>query len=89
VKLRKFNYPVIFDATHSVQLPSSKNGSSGGEAEYVPYLARAAAAVGCDGIFMEVHPNPALASSDKYSQIDLSTFSSILKDLSSILSVLK
>jgi 2-dehydro-3-deoxyphosphooctonate aldolase (KDO 8-P synthase) len=55
---------VVFDATHSVQLPGGKGDSSGGQREFVPVLARAAIAAGVSGVFMETHPNPAVALSD-------------------------
>jgi 2-dehydro-3-deoxyphosphooctonate aldolase (KDO 8-P synthase) len=64
VILRKFGYPVVFDATHSVQLPGGKGFCSGGEREFVPYLSRAAVAVGCDGLFLEVHLSPKKALCD-------------------------
>jgi 2-dehydro-3-deoxyphosphooctonate aldolase (KDO 8-P synthase) len=63
-QLRALGYPVVFDATHSVQLPGGLGGASGGQREYVPYLARAAAAVGIDALFVEVHPDPDSAPSD-------------------------
>jgi 2-dehydro-3-deoxyphosphooctonate aldolase (KDO 8-P synthase) len=62
--MRETNCPVVFDATHSVQLPGGQGTSSGGQSEFVPVLARAAVAVGVSGIFMETHPNPAEAKSD-------------------------
>jgi 2-dehydro-3-deoxyphosphooctonate aldolase (KDO 8-P synthase) len=62
--MRALGVPVLFDATHSVQLPGAAGGRSGGNRAMVPYLARAAAAVGCDGIFFEVHPRPSKARSD-------------------------
>ena len=62
--MRDTGCPVVFDATHSVQLPGGQGTSSGGQREFVPVLARAAAAVGVAGIFMETHPNPAAAKSD-------------------------
>jgi len=62
--LRALGVPVLFDATHSVQLPGGARGRSGGNRAMVPYLARAAAAVGCDGVFFEVHPSPSTARSD-------------------------
>ncbi len=62
--MRAFGVPVLFDATHSVQLPGGGKGRSGGNRAMVPYLARAAAAVGCDGVFFEVHPRPSKARSD-------------------------
>lgn len=63
--------PVIFDVTHSVQQPGGKGGSSGGQREFAPFLARAAAAVGVDGFFIETHPNPAKALSDGPNMIPL------------------
>lgn len=62
--MRETNCPVVFDATHSVQLPGGQGTSSGGQREFVPVLARAAVAVGISGIFMETHPNPSEAKSD-------------------------
>jgi 2-dehydro-3-deoxyphosphooctonate aldolase (KDO 8-P synthase) len=62
--LRETACPVVFDATHSVQLPGGQGTSSGGQREFVPVLARAAVAVGIDGLFMETHPDPAKALSD-------------------------
>ena len=62
--MRQTGCPVVFDATHSVQLPGAQGGSSGGERQFVPVLARAAVAVGISGLFMETHPNPAQALSD-------------------------
>ncbi len=56
--MARFGYPVIFDATHSVQLPGGAGGASGGQREFVPALARAAVAAGVDGVFMEVHEDP-------------------------------
>lgn len=64
VVMRETNCPVVFDATHSVQLPGGQGTSSGGQREFVSVLARAAAAVGVSGIFMETHPNPECAKSD-------------------------
>jgi 2-dehydro-3-deoxyphosphooctonate aldolase (KDO 8-P synthase) len=66
------NYaPVIFDATHSVQMPTAENGKTGGDSTMIPYLASAAAAVGVDGFFMETHFNPACALSDGPNMITL------------------
>ncbi|NNL94157.1 MAG: 3-deoxy-8-phosphooctulonate synthase, partial [Xanthomonadales bacterium] len=62
--MRETGCPVVFDATHSVQLPGGQGGSSGGQREFVPVLARAAVAVGVSGLFMETHPNPDQALSD-------------------------
>jgi 2-dehydro-3-deoxyphosphooctonate aldolase (KDO 8-P synthase) len=62
--MRETGCPVVFDATHSVQLPGGQGHSSGGQREFVPVLARAAVAAGISGLFMETHPNPAEARSD-------------------------
>jgi 2-dehydro-3-deoxyphosphooctonate aldolase (KDO 8-P synthase) len=62
--MRETGRPVVFDATHSVQLPGGQGTSSGGQREFVPVLARAAVAVGVSGLFMETHPDPAKALSD-------------------------
>jgi 2-dehydro-3-deoxyphosphooctonate aldolase (KDO 8-P synthase) len=62
--MRETGAPVVFDATHSVQLPGGKGTSSGGQREFVPVLARAAVAAGVSGLFMETHPDPAKALSD-------------------------
>jgi len=64
VIMRETGCPVVFDATHSVQLPGAQGGSSGGQREFIPALARAAVAVGVAGLFMETHPNPEQALSD-------------------------
>lgn len=81
VIMRKFGYPVIYDATHSLQKPSAESGFSGGEREFIPYLARAAVAVGIDGIFMETHPNPEKALSDSKTQYPLDKLEELLKQL--------
>ena len=79
VKMREYGYPVVFDATHSVQQPSSQAGVTGGNREMVPHLIRAAVAVGIDGLFLEVHPEPEKAISDAANQVRLSDVESILK----------
>lgn len=84
--------PVVFDATHSVQLPSSGAGGkavSGGQPEYIPLLARAAVAAGVDGIFMEVHDNPAEAKSDGANALPLSELEAVLRELLAIRNALK
>lgn len=78
-RLRKTGYPVVFDATHAVQLPGGAGDSSDGEKEYVPYLMRAALAAGIDSLFMEVHDNPAVAKSDGANMIPLVNLEEILK----------
>ncbi|MBQ0034672.1 MAG: 3-deoxy-8-phosphooctulonate synthase [Bacteroidales bacterium] len=79
VEMRRLGYPVIFDATHSVQKPSSQQGVTGGNRDMVPYLMRAALAVGIDGLFLEVHPNPDEAISDAANQVRLSDVEQILR----------
>ena len=83
-KLRSFGFPVLFDATHSVQQPGGRGGSSGGRRDLVPYLARAAAAVGVDGFFMEVHEDPDRAPSDGPNMVDLQDAGRLLDDLVAI-----
>ena len=79
VEMRRFGCPVIFDATHSVQQPSSQAGITGGNREMVPYLMRAALAVGVDGLFIETHPEPEKAISDAANQVRLSEMEGLLK----------
>lgn len=81
--------PVIFDATHSVQLPGGAGTSSGGQREYAPVLARAAVAAGVDGVFMEVHPNPERALCDGPNSIRLDTLTPILEQLAAIRTVVQ
>ncbi len=73
--------PVVFDATHSVQMPSAANGVSGGQPEFIPTLARAAVAAGIDGIFLEVHDNPAEAKSDGANALRLDLLAPLLETL--------
>ena len=82
--LAKLGHPVIFDATHSVQLPGGLGSSSGGQREFVPALARAAAAVGCDGLFLEVHENPDQAPCDGPNMLRIQDLASILKPVITI-----
>ena len=79
VKMREYGYPIVFDATHSVQQPSSQAGITGGNREMVPHLIRAAVAVGIDGLFLEVHPEPEKAISDAANQVRLSDVETILR----------
>jgi len=76
--------PVVFDATHSVQTPSAANGVSGGQPEFIPVLARAAVAAGVDGIFLEVHNNPAEAKSDGANALRLDRLRPMLEQLLAI-----
>ncbi len=89
VKMREYGYPVVFDATHSVQQPSSQAGVTGGNREMVPHLIRAAVAVGIDGLFLEVHPEPEKAISDAANQVRLSDAESILKQALAIEQVIR
>ncbi|MBR5854750.1 MAG: 3-deoxy-8-phosphooctulonate synthase [Paludibacteraceae bacterium] len=84
VKMREYGYPVVFDATHSVQQPSSQAGVTGGNREMVPHLIRAAVAVGIDGLFLEVHPEPEKAISDAANQVRLSDVEAILRQAMAI-----
>ncbi len=79
VEMRRFGCPVIFDATHSVQQPSSQAGVTGGNREMVPYLMRAALAVGVDGLFIETHPEPENAISDAANQVRLADMRTLLE----------
>jgi 2-dehydro-3-deoxyphosphooctonate aldolase (KDO 8-P synthase) len=78
-QLRGLGHPVVFDATHSVQAPGGAGSSSGGQREYVPHLARAAAAVGVDALFVEVHPEPDRAPSDGPNMVTLDSLGSLLE----------
>jgi len=84
VIMRESSCPVVFDATHSVQLPGGQGNSSGGQREFIPTLARAAIAVGVAGIFMETHPNPDEALSDGPNSWPLSRMEALLKDLKAL-----
>lgn len=79
--MRSLGCPVIYDVTHSVQLPGGAGGSSGGQREFVPPLARAAVAAGIDGIFMEVHPDPDKALCDGPNSMALADVEPLLTDL--------
>ena len=79
VEMRRFGCPVIFDATHSVQQPSTQAGITSGNREMVPYLMRAALAVGVDGLFIETHPDPDHAISDAANQVRLSDMEALLR----------
>ena len=81
IEMKKFGYPVVFDATHSVQKPGGKGNATGGNREYVEYLAKAAAAVGINVFFMEVHPDPDNALSDGPNMVKLNEIESLLQKL--------
>ena len=86
--MKEFGYPVVMDATHSVQLPS-QGSESGGEPKFIKPLARAAAAVGIDALFLEVHPNPKEALSDAASQLPLSELKDLLIEIKAIDKIVK
>jgi 2-dehydro-3-deoxyphosphooctonate aldolase (KDO 8-P synthase) len=87
--MRGLGYPVIFDATHSVQLPGGLGGTSGGQREFVEYLGRAAVATGIDGIFMEVHEDPEKALCDGPNSVKLDDLPALLKKLKAIDAIVK
>ncbi|MBK8550351.1 MAG: 3-deoxy-8-phosphooctulonate synthase [Ignavibacteria bacterium] len=87
VIMKKFGHPVIFDATHSIQMPSAEKGVSGGNPEFILPLARAAAAVGVDGFFIETHPDPKKALSDASSMMKLDKMEGLLLQLKNICSL--
>ena len=87
--MRKTGCPVVFDATHSVQLPGGLGDASGGQREFVPVLARAAVAVGVAGLFMETHPNPACAMSDGPNAVPLHRMKELLAQLVTLDKVVK
>jgi 2-dehydro-3-deoxyphosphooctonate aldolase (KDO 8-P synthase) len=82
--MRDLGYPVVFDATHSVQLPGGAGTASGGQRQMVPYLSRAAAAVGADGLFLEVHPDPDCALCDGPNSVRLDELEGLLKVIKEI-----
>jgi 2-dehydro-3-deoxyphosphooctonate aldolase (KDO 8-P synthase) len=84
VVMRSFDVPVVFDATHSVQLPGGAGTASAGQREFVPYLARAAVATGCDALFMEIHPDPDHAPSDGPNMLRLDDLPALLAQVTQI-----
>ncbi len=87
--MRSFGCPVIYDATHSVQLPGGQGGSSGGQREFIPFLSRAAVAAGIDGLFLEVHPDPDKALCDGPNSLPLAGVESLLAQLLALRQALK
>lgn len=87
--MRKLGYPVIYDVTHSVQLPGGQGSCSGGQREFVNGLARAAVAFGCDGIFLETHINPDRALCDAPNTISTKELTNILKEVKQISQIIK
>jgi 2-dehydro-3-deoxyphosphooctonate aldolase (KDO 8-P synthase) len=82
--MRKSGYPVVLDATHSVQLPGGEKNQSGGQPEFIFPIARAGVAAGCDALFIETHPNPAEALSDAASQLKLDLLEELVKQIKAI-----
>lgn len=82
--MREFGHPVVFDATHSLQLPGGLGKATGGQAEYIEHFARAAVACGVDAVFMEVHDDPSRAPSDGPNQLPVERFEPLIKKLKSI-----
>ncbi|MBI4975010.1 MAG: 3-deoxy-8-phosphooctulonate synthase [Candidatus Omnitrophica bacterium] len=87
--MKEFGYPVIYDATHSVQTPAGKGNRSGGDRKFIPYLSMAAVTCGADGIFIEVHENPDKALSDGPNMVRLKDLEGILKKIKRIESVMR
>ena len=89
VLMRDYGYPVVFDATHSLQQPGGQGTKSGGQNEMIPDLARGAVAVGCDALFMEIHPDPSKALSDGPNMLKLNLVSDLLEQLVTLDQVVK
>ena len=87
--MQKFGFPVCFDATHSVQLPGGNGSSSGGQREFIPTLAKSAIAAGCDCLFLESHPDPSKALSDKDSVVPFSALPDLLRVLKKLYTVVQ
>ncbi len=87
--MKKFGYPVVFDATHSVQLPGGAGDRSSGQREFIPYLAKAAVAAGADGIFMEIHPDPDKALCDGANSLPLKEVKPLMETLIEIYHIVR
>lgn len=87
--MKDFGFPVVIDATHSVQTPGAGGEKSGGDSRFAPYIARAGVSVGADGVFLEVHENPEKALSDGPNSLPLSKLPSLLRELLSIYSIVQ
>ncbi|MFA6118462.1 MAG: 3-deoxy-8-phosphooctulonate synthase [Parachlamydiales bacterium] len=87
--MRGFGFPVCFDASHSIQLPGGNQSTSGGQKEFIPYLAKAAVVVGAEMIFIECHPNPKEAKSDSATVMDFESLKVLLKDIEKIHGAIK
>jgi 2-dehydro-3-deoxyphosphooctonate aldolase (KDO 8-P synthase) len=89
VEMQKTGYPVVLDITHSLQQPNQTSGITGGKPELIKTIAKAGVAVGVDGIFLETHPNPAMAKSDGANMLKLNLLEDLLGKLSAIRDVIK
>ncbi len=87
--MREYGYPIVYDATHSLQLPGGQGTKSGGQSELVPDMTRAAIATGCDALFMEIHPNPAEALSDGPNMLPLDQLAKLLEHIKAIDKIVK
>jgi 2-dehydro-3-deoxyphosphooctonate aldolase (KDO 8-P synthase) len=87
--MQKSGYPVVLDATHSIQLPGGAKNQSGGQPEFIFPIARAGVAAGCDALFIETHPNPTEAYSDSASQLKLDLLEELVKQVKAIDEVVK
>jgi 2-dehydro-3-deoxyphosphooctonate aldolase (KDO 8-P synthase) len=87
--MQSLGYPVCFDASHSVQLPGGLGSTSGGQREFIPTLAKAAIAVGCNALFIEAHPNPALAKSDASSVLPMDALKLLLEQIEKLYDVVQ
>jgi 2-dehydro-3-deoxyphosphooctonate aldolase (KDO 8-P synthase) len=88
-QMRECGYPIVFDATHSVQMPGGQGATSGGQRQFVPYLARAATSVGVDALFMEIHASPDEALSDGPNMVPLAHLEALLRQVLSIRAALE
>jgi 2-dehydro-3-deoxyphosphooctonate aldolase (KDO 8-P synthase) len=79
--MKRWGFPVVIDASHSVQKPGGEGSSSGGDAEFIPSVAKAGIAVGADGVFLEIHDNPAQALSDKHNSLNIKGLQELLRSL--------
>lgn len=79
--MKEWGFPVVIDASHSTQRPGGEGSFSGGEAEFIPYIAKAGVAVGADGVFIEIHDNPSQALSDKYNSLKIKELRALLDSL--------
>jgi 2-dehydro-3-deoxyphosphooctonate aldolase (KDO 8-P synthase) len=87
--MREYGYPIVYDATHSLQLPGGQGTKSGGQSELVPDMTRAAVAVGCDALFMEIHPKPEEALSDGPNMLPLDKLAGLLEQVKAIDKIIK